>query len=236
MKRVLLVEDNTLTQEIVKSSLAHECDVTICATLAQARDAAAKGTFDMILLDLNLPDGDGFDFSIQVRTVESHRTTPIIFLTSRGETEDKVKGFSLGADDYIVKPFDVKKFQARVGARLKKAETSQSGDFKVGPFHVRLTLQKIELQDAGASRALELTTNQFKILIYFLRNQNRVVSRDELLKQIWGHDVNVSARTIDTHMSAIRRELADASKMIKAVPGQGFRFELRQSQSGKATA
>lgn len=238
MKSVLLVEDNEITQEIVKTSLKTVCELTICGSVLEARAAAEAHAYDLILLDLNLPDGDGFDFYVGVRTLETYRQTPILFLTSRGDTEDKVRGFSMGAEDYIVKPFNPLELQARVSARLRKLESAQThaDQFNIGPFHIRSGSQKISLITPEGDLKLELTGNQFKILFYLIRKMDHVVAREELLKDIWGSDVNVSARTIDTHIYAIRRELGNWSKLITSVPGKGFRLSLKQALEKKPSA
>jgi two-component system phosphate regulon response regulator PhoB len=140
-------------------------------------------------------------------------------------------GVSLG----VFHPLEL---QARVSARLRKLEDAQThaDQFNIGPFHIRTGSQKISLITPDGDLKLELTGNQFKILFYLIRRMDQIISREELLKEIWGADVNVSARTIDTHVYAIRRELGVWSKLITSVPAKGFRLSLKQVLEKKPSA
>lgn len=229
MNRVLLVEDSHVTQSIVRSALKDVCDLTTVDCMAAAIDIINKGEFDLIILDINLPDGDGFQVYEKIRAIERFKLTPILFLTARVELEDKVRGFALGADDYIVKPFDVTELRMRIASKLKNLEAREaSADvFVHGPFEVKVGAQKIVLKTDGKEKNLNLTANQFKVLFYFLRNEDRVISREELLREVWGEGVNVSDRTVDTHVYAIRRQLGTYGTAITSVHGQGYKFSLK---------
>jgi DNA-binding response OmpR family regulator len=233
MNRVLLVEDSHVTQSIVRSALKDVCDLTTADCVAAAVEAVDKGEFDLIILDINLPDGDGFQVYERIRSIERFKLTPILFLTARIELEDKVRGFSLGADDYIVKPFDVTELRLRIAAKLKNLEAREaSADFFVhGPFEVKVAAQKIMLRADGKEKQLNLTANQFKVMFYLLRNEDRVISREELLREVWGEGVHVSDRTVDTHVYAIRRQLGNYATTITSVHGQGYRFSLKAEKA-----
>ncbi len=230
MNRILLVEDSLVTQSIVRSALKDVCEVHTADCVAAAVGVLAGGEFDLILLDINLPDGDGFQVYEKVRSIERFKLTPILFLTARVEREDKVRGFQLGADDYIVKPFDVVELRMRISSKLKNLEAREaSSDIYVnGPFEVKAGLQKISMKGKdGKETALELTANQFKVLYYLLRNEDKVVTREELLREVWGEGVHVSDRTIDTHIYSIRRLLGEYSKSVSSVHGKGYRFSQK---------
>lgn len=236
MNRVLLVEDSIPTQTLVRSALKDVCEIVTADSIAAAT-VVLSDDFDLILLDINLPDGDGFSLYEKIRAVERFKLTPILFLTARLELEDKVRGFSLGADDYIVKPFDITELRMRISAKLKNlaAREAKADTFTIGPFEIKTGIQKISMQlPSGKQKKLELTANQFKVLFYLLRNEDKVVSREELLKEIWTEGVHVTDRTIDTHIYAIRRELGDLSKSITSVHGKGYRFSLKPADKASA--
>ena len=237
MNRVLLVEDSLVTQSLIRAALKDVCALHTADCVAAAIGVIENGEFDLILLDINLPDGDGFQVYERIRNIERFKLTPILFLTARIEREDKVRGFSLGADDYIVKPFDVAELRMRIFAKLKnlQAREASSDFFLSGPFEVKAGTQKISIKGRdGSENKLELTANQFKVLFYLLRNQDKVITREELLREVWADGVHVSDRTIDTHIYSIRRLLGEYSKAIQSVHGKGYRFSFKGSQKKSA--
>ncbi|MGE4131915.1 MAG: response regulator transcription factor [Bdellovibrionales bacterium] len=229
MRKVLLVEDSLVTQEVVKTALYDICELTIASDCAAALLLSEQSRYDLVLLDVNLPDGSGFEFYSKLKDMKTFSSTPILFLTARAETEDKVAGFALGADDYIVKPFDIVEFKARISAKLKnlvQLRTSQD-EQTYGPFEVKLSIQRISRRDGeGLEIRLELTANQFKVLHYLLKNQDRVVTRKELLDEVWGEGVHVTNRTIDTHVYSIRQQLGEMASCLQSVHGKGYQFTL----------
>lgn len=235
---VLAVEDNELTRILLQSSLKDICDVTFAGTAAEAEARARETHFDLVLMDVVLPDGDGFVVSERIRTQALNKTVPVVFLTSKGEREDKLKGFSLGAVDYIVKPFDVVEFQMRIAAKLRSYnEHAQASDvIRKGPLEVRQTTQKIIVAEDGQTRTLDLTGNQYKILIYLLKNEGRTITRGEILSQVWGEGVHVSDRTIDTHIYSIRQELGPFAKCVRSAHGEGYAFDSEPRSSKRRAA
>lgn len=234
-KSILLIEDSQVMQMIVRSALKGICAVSVAGTAEQGLSLSREQSFDLILLDVNLPDRGGFEIYDDLRAEEKHKLTPILFITAQGRREDKVRGFSLGADDYIVKPFDVVEFKVRIAAKLRnlvqnRAAAQVPGDvFDLGPFHVKVGAQRISIREEGREeQALDLTGNQFKILFYLLRHEKQIVSRDELLREIWGEDVHVSDRTVDTHVYAIRKHLGGYSKLLRSIHGKGYCFTLNK--------
>lgn len=237
MPKILLVDDSSVTQTLVVSALKEVCEVCAVARAAEAVEAATVQDFDLILLDVNLPDGSGFDIYNRIREIERHRLTPILFLTGRIQREDKVKGFSLGADDYIVKPFDLVELQMRISAKLKNLAAREASDvFDQGPFEIRPGAQKINLRlEDGSERKIELTASQFKVLYYLIRNVEKTVTREELLKEVWSDNTHVSGRTVDTHIYALRKLLGPYSKMIQSVHRKGYRLSF-STEKAKKTA
>jgi DNA-binding response OmpR family regulator len=228
---VLLVEDNSLVQMLVCKTLEKTCTVTVAESANQTMQVLAGESFDLIRLDVGLPDGDGFELCQRIRGLERNVTTPILFLTGRAETEDKVRGFELGADDYIVKPIDAIEFRARITAKLKNAAREKQNvtprEMIKGPFRIQTAEQKVFVRRGEVWHAVELTAHQFQILLHLLENHERTVSREELLKRFWGADVHVSNRTIDSHIYLIRQALGEHSKMLQSRHGQGYRFLLK---------
>ncbi len=231
MSPVLLVEDSVVTQSIVRAALKDVCELHVADCVAAAMEAVRNQRFDLILLDINLPDGDGFDVYARIRAIEYYKLTPILFLTARVDLEDKVRGFSLGADDYIVKPFEIVELKMRIAAKLNNLKARKTAhEITFGPFEVNVAAQKISVQEGeGSARKLELTSSQFKLLYHLLRNENKTISREEILKDVWGEEINVTDRTVDTHIYAIRRELGPMKKMIRSVHGKGYRFSQKAS-------
>jgi len=228
---VLLIEDNQVTQVIVQSTLKGICRVEVVSTAQEAVARLSQSRFELILLDVNLPDGDGFELYQKIRDMSLNNHAPILFLTAKGARDDKLHGFSLGADDYIVKPFDAVELRLRIAAKLKNLQRqsppTMSEMMQVGPFVINLGAQRISLrQEDGTEIPLELTGNQFKIFFYLIRHQGEIVSREQLLEEIWGTDTHVSDRTVDTHVYAVRKILGDHSEVIKSIHGKGYRFDL----------
>lgn len=224
--KILLIEDSTITQALVMSALKDICQIETAGDGAQAVHLLAKSEFDLILLDVQLPDIDGFALYEKIREIENSKETPIMFLTAQGDIEQRVKGFSLGADDYVVKPFQLIEFHARVAAKLRNIETASrrppADSMNIGPFRINIGAQKILLREGGAYRELDLTGNQFKVLFYLLRHEGKMVKREELLKEIWGDKVHVSDRTIDSHVYAIRQTLGTGQNYLRSVHGKGY--------------
>lgn len=229
LEPILLIEDSEVTQSVVVSILKDVCAVKVAATQAQALELLADVIPKLILLDINLPDGDGFELYLEIRRNDGLAATPILFLTGRQDQSDKLRGFSLGADDYIVKPFDLLEFKARISSKLKnliRAREQLVETLALGPFTIDAALHKIHVDEKKGRRTLTLTGNQFRILLFLLQSHGKIVSREELLQRFWGHGVHVSNRTIDSHIYSIRQELGDLGKLLKSVHGKGYCFEL----------
>ncbi len=222
MIKILLVEDDEGLRKKVAELLSTEFKVSETGTLADAQKKVESETFDLILLDGMLPDGDGFRFCSSLRSNESTRDVPVIFLTSRSAVDDKVMAFSLGAEDYIVKPFEGRELKARVQARLERGRKQRErGEILVkGKISIDLGSQRVTVQD----KALDLTPLEFKILLCFAHNEDRVLSREQLISKAWGDGVHIVDRTVDSHVSALRRKLGDSGWEIVAVTGSGYRF------------
>lgn len=223
---ILLVEDSLSMQLLVRSVLEGFCALTCVTSIADAERALAAGKFSLLLLDVGLPDGDGLLFCKTLRERPELRDVPIVFLTNESRPERKVLGFSLGADDYIVKPFEPTEFLARVEAKLKRKPVGNPVTMVV-KYDLRfdLTSQRaFQTDDAGVDRELELTPNEFKIFFHLLNHEGITFSRAALLETLWGPAVHVTTHTIATHISTLRKKIGVYGPMIRGVPKKGYCF------------
>ena len=228
-RTILLVEDEPAITEPLAESLEREgFDLRIAGTVAEALDAAARVEPDLILLDLMLPDGSGFDVCRQVRGTSQ---VPIIMLTARGDEADRIVGLELGADDYVVKPFSAREVVARVRAVLRRtsAAAEQAGDesLALGELHLDRAARAVTL----AGRPLDVTRKEFDLLELLMRHAGAVVSRERLIDEVWDVNWFGSTKTLDVHISGLRRKLGDdsaAPRYIHTVRGVGFRFAAQE--------
>jgi two-component system, OmpR family, response regulator RegX3 len=232
-RRILLIEDEESISEPLERALGREgFDVTVAATAAEGRERFRDDRPDLVLLDVMLPDGDGRDVLREIRGVSR---TPVVMLTARGEELDRVLGLELGADDYVTKPFSSAELAARVRAVLRRADAAPTeaadGVFEVGD--VRMELARHEATHAGAP--LELTVKEFELLRMLLEHAGRVLTREQLIREVWDTSWFGSTKTLDVHVSALRRKLGDdpaAPRYIRTVRGVGFRFAAADELSG----
>ena len=219
---VLLAEDDQAISAPLARAFGREgYDVQVCETGSEALARAEEA--DLVILDLGLPDMDGLDVARRLRS--AGRTVPILILTARAEEVDLVVGLDAGADDYVTKPFRLAELLARVRALLRRAQVDEADDECVA--------QDVQV-DVGARRAyvgaqeLQLTVKEFELLRILVANAGDVVSRETLMRQVWGGDTSGSTKTLDMHVSWLRRKLGDDAstpQYISTVRGVGFRFE-----------
>lgn len=224
MKEVLVVEDNPEMKILIEATL-EEFLLTFSASVKDAIQQIQKKKFDLILLDLGLPDGDGMKVLVE-STSSAGFQTPIIILSARNETMVKVMAFSVGAEDFISKPFDPLELKARVAAKLKKSESQQNQrDFiKLADLQLNLPKQQAIVLKKSGSSILDLTSLEFKLLLCFVRSPERVFSREYLLDNIWGNEVSVTERTVDTHVGHLRKKISGSKVKIETVVGEGYRL------------
>ena len=226
---ILLVEDAEDTQLIVHALLSPKYQLTICSTAAEATDTLQKNTFSLVILDINLPDGNGYAFCTQLRSDTRHKNIPIIFLTGKSQTQDKVMAFALGADDYIVKPIDPPEFQARVESKIRRLRDNleEKNVFQKDSFRVLLPQQKIFLISPQGEKDLELSSIEFKLLYFFLRHEDHILSRAQILQEVWGENLHVTDRVVDTCVYALRKKLGEQATIIQSVPRIGYRYSVK---------
>jgi DNA-binding response OmpR family regulator len=221
-ERVLLVEDEASISEPFSHALAREgFEPILAATLAQARERLSEREPDIVLLDLTLPDGDGRELARELRACTSR--LPIIMLTARGSEIDRVLGLELGADDYVVKPFAAAEVIARIRAVLRRTRREPEERLTLGDVSIDVAARRAWLE----GRELSLTRKEFDLLVRLARSAGRVVTREDLMSDVWDENWFGSTKTLDVHMAALRRKLGEDPadpRHIQTVRGVGFRF------------
>jgi two-component system, OmpR family, phosphate regulon response regulator PhoB len=236
-EKVLLVEDASDMQLMVQSTLGASCEVLCAKSLKEAEELLTKERFDLMVLDVVLPDGNGFEFCKTIKARSELENLAIIFLTGENQVNDRVLGFDLGADDYVVKPFEPNEFRARVLSKLKgRALFQEQTSFSSGIFYVDWPLQKASLRKDQFKQDLGLTPIEFKLLVQFLRNEGKIFSREELLTAVWGQSTHVTEHTVDTHISSLRKKVGEYGKYFKAVVRKGYTYSCKVKGNPPNTA
>ena len=220
--KILVVEDHQEAQLLFRRGLEKDYNLVMASTAKMAREAFNKKRPDAIVLDVSLPDGDGFRLCSEIRNNQDLSDIPILMVTARDQTEDKVFGLNLGADDYIVKPFDHRELAARVKALIRRASKSENQLLKVGD----LLIDYKKFQVFHMDNPLQLTPLEFKVLCHLAKNNNLVISRNSLLDNVWGNEVAVTQRTVDVCLSGIRKKIAATGLSIESIYGVGYRLKV----------
>jgi two-component system response regulator RegX3 len=223
-RRILLIEDENAISEPLSEALEREgFDVKTAATAARGRELHRAFAPHLVLLDVMLPDGDGKDV---LRDIRATSRTPVIMVTARGEELERVLGLELGADDYVTKPFSAAELAARARAVLRRSDGApREPEQALEVGDVRMELERHEALHAGTP--LELTVKEYELLRVLLENAGKVVRREQLVEQVWDTTWFGSTKTVDVHVSALRKKLGDdpgAPRYIHTVRGVGFRF------------
>ena len=223
-ENILLVEDEEALRMTFTDRLRSEGYVVdFPGDGEQGFDKATRLPFDLIILDVMLPLRNGFDLCRDIR--QAGLATPILLLTARGQTVDKVVGLKLGADDYVTKPFDTLELMARIEALLRRLPArAGQGLFQFGP--VRIDVRGTKVTREG--KPVYLSAREFQLLRYFAEHAGATLSRDDILREVWGYDAGTYTRTVDVHVAGLRQKLEKDPKnpeLILTVPGLGYRFE-----------
>ena len=219
---IYLVEDDANIRELVV--------YTLNSTGYESRGFGTPSEFwtamdeqlpQLVLLDIMLPEESGLSILEKIRKDRKTKKLPVIMLTAKGSEIDKVRGFELGADDYIPKPFGMMELVARVKALLRRTGENEDEDlseYEIGDLYVSPKKHKVKV----AGERVSLTRKEFEMLCCLLENKNIVLTRDQLLNKIWGYSFDGESRTVDVHIRTLRRKLGDAGKIIKTVRGIGY--------------
>jgi two-component system phosphate regulon response regulator PhoB len=221
MHRILIVEDEQDIADLIGFNLQRAgYEVIKAHDGIEGTEAALRERPDLIVLDLMLPGRDGYAVFRELRRDPRTVDVPVIMLTARAQTEDRIQGLEAGADDYLTKPFSPKELMLRVQAILKRSDAPPgSVDFSYGPFRFDKNALKFYLDNQPA----ELTSTEFKLLLFLCERCGRPQDRNELLRTIWGYSDAAHSRTLDTHMKRLRQKLGPHGSLIETVRGVGYR-------------
>ncbi len=219
--RILVVEDNTRMAELTCQGLrenGYHADTV--PTGQEAAESAFAKTFDAIVLDRMLPDGDGVDVCRRLR--QRGVTTPILMLTALAATDEKVTGLDAGADDYLIKPFDLEELVARIRALLRRGEASESTQLRYDDLHIDLARRSV----TRAGKPISLTNKEFALLEFFVRRKDRVLSRTTIGDHVWDADSESDSNVIDVYVSMLRKKIDKgfSKPLIHTVIGAGYMF------------
>ena len=234
MEKILVIEDNKDYQFLIQSALGTEYRVFCADTGKDGIDVARETKPDLILLDISLGEMDGFEVCHLLKGQKETALTPIIFLSSRQDTHSKVMGFDLGADDYIEKPFDADELKARVRIRIRQNQSRREhiSTFEIPGLKIDFLGHRVYINE----REVSFSALEFKLLSFFVRNPDRVLSRERILNNVWGVDTFVTDRVVDSHIRSIRKKLSSYKDHVESIYGEGYRFNPAPSSVEKKKA
>jgi two-component system phosphate regulon response regulator PhoB len=222
-QKILVVDDEPDALELIKVNLT---SAGLTVVTAEDGDTALKKARavlpDLIILDLMLPEVDGLEVCKILRRDEATRDIPIIMLTAKASEIDRVLGLELGADDYVTKPFSPRELVLRVKALLRRSQSGEevSEHIRIGTLVVDVPRHAVRVQN----KDVDLTATEFKLLTMLAQRRGRVLSREQLLRDVWEYDTAIDSRTVDTHMRRLREKLGPAARYLDTVRGVGYRF------------
>ena len=225
MQKILIVDDEINIRKVVREYAEFEgYEVEEAQDGMEAVEIAKKEDFDLIIMDVMMPRLDGYS---ACKEIKKYKKIPVIMLSARGEEYDKLFGFEIGIDDYVVKPFSPKELMARVKAVIKRNEPAGQ------QVHDRLKFEGLEIDLAGREdyvngKRVSMTPKEYDLLFYLVKNKNLALTRDKLLEEVWGYDFFGDDRTVDTHIKMLRNSLGEYRKFIVTLRGMGYKFEANQ--------
>ena len=226
MYKILVVDDEVNIRRVVREYAEFEgYEVAEAENGMEAVEMVKSEDFDLIVMDIMMPKLDGFS---TCKEIKKYKTIPVIMLSARGEEYDKLFGFELGIDDYVVKPFSPKELMARIKAVLKRNNVSES------TVPEKLVFEGLEIDIAGREVYVDgekasMTPKEYDLLFYLVKNKNLALTRDKLLEEVWGYDFFGDDRTVDTHIKMLRNSLGQYRKFIVTLRGLGYKFEYVQN-------
>ena len=222
VKRILIVEDELDLRSTLEFKFKSEgYSVNAVSKGKDAIEAIARKKPDLVLLDLMLPDMSGLDVCKTIRNSADSFDTAIIMLTAKGEEVDRVLGFELGADDYVVKPFSVRELALRVSTVLKRRDKQEETDnISLGDIEINLSSYRVFI----SKTEIQLTAKEFLLFKHLVQKNGRIQTREVLLEEVWGYNSFVTTRTVDTHVKRLRSKIGDIGSKIETVRGIGYRF------------
>lgn len=223
MYKILLVEDEERMQEIVVDYFKiKDCQIICASNGIEALEIIQEEKFDLVLLDIMMPGLDGFTVCKKIRQTLD---IPIIFVTAKADEEDNLQGYALGADDYVTKPFSLSVLHAKSIALIKRAK-GMIVEEKLRVNDLCIDCRSHEVTING--QAVHLEPMQYKLLLYLIHNKNQILTREQILINLWGYDFDGNDRVLDTHMKKLRKALGKSGKCIRTVIKVGYRLEVRE--------
>lgn len=225
-QKILVVDDEEDLLRLLDFNLrAQGFETLLAANGTQAMEHLDRGLPSLVILDMMLPDIQGTEICRRIKQDPASKHVPVLILSARGDEIDRVVGFEIGADDYVVKPFSIRELMLRVRAILKRAVTpgeapAPSQELRFGPLRIDQVRHRVWFEE----EELTLTALEFKLLATFVQRRGRVQTRERLLDDVWGIDAGVTTRTVDTHVKRLREKLGEASSFLETVRGVGYRF------------
>lgn len=221
MTHILIVDDELRVRDLIEKYAAYAgYAVTKAANGEEAVELCRRHTYDLVIMDVMMPRLDGFSACREIRAFSA---VPMLMLSARGEEYDRIRGFELGVDDYVVKPFSPRELMLRVEAILKRCRASEAQVemFEYEGLNINFTAHIIEVD----GERVELSPKERELLFYLVHNRGIALTREKLLTHVWGYDFYGDDRTLDTHIKLLRKSLGDYSRLIVTVRGVGYRFE-----------
>ena len=222
--KILVIEDEPDIRRNLEYNLSREgFSVSGAASISEAKLILDSDFFNLILLDLMLPDGSGLDLCKSIKSDSKTESTPIIILTAKDDEVDRVVGFELGADDYVTKPFSVRELILRVKAVLKRGTKKREiveVERQFADLKIDVDSHEVHVDD----KKINLTALEFRLLRQLVDRRGRVQSRDQLLSDVWGYSSEVTTRTVDTHVKRLREKLGPMGKYVQTIRGVGYKF------------
>ncbi|MBS5661502.1 MAG: response regulator transcription factor [Clostridiales bacterium] len=226
MYHILVVDDEDKIRDIIKKYANFEgYSVTEAANGMEAVEKCQNHKFDIIIMDIMMPELDGFSACREIRKTSD---TPVIMLSARGEEYDRIHGFELGIDDYVIKPFSPRELMMRVDAIMKRSKGSMKQEnevFEQGSLAIDFTARTVCVD----GERLSLSPKEYDLLFYLVKNRGIALTRERLITEVWGYDFYGDDRTLDTHIKLLRKSLGDCSRYIVTLRGVGYRFETDQA-------
>lgn len=221
MQRILVVDDEKMIRNVIKEYAEFDgFEVAEAQDGMEAVEICRREDFDLIIMDIMMPRLDGYS---AIKEIRKTKQIPVIMLSARGEEYDKLFGFEIGIDDYVVKPFSPKELLARVKAVLKRAAAKEQpmDIIRFEGLEINVTGREVSVDGTPVS----LTPKEYDLLFYLVRNKGIALSREKLLEEVWGYDFFGDDRTVDTHIKMLRNSLGEYRKFIKTLRGMGYKFE-----------
>lgn len=223
-KKILFIEDTPECQMILQNILKDYKTIG-CSSLYEAHHALKLGPFSAIILDIELPDGDGLRFLAEIPEAQKHQAA-IFIISSKTALANKAMAFTYGADDFISKPFDPIELKLRIDAKIRKLteQQNQSSNYKVEDLTVNVAEQKLYLEKSGTNTPISFTSLEFRIFAFLSKHKNKVISREEIINHIWGGKVYITDRTVDAHIAHIRKKIQPSRVKIETIFGTGYKL------------